>query len=134
VKVWFAIPCGLVAAFVLRVLFHLSHLTHISILSPVLECTIGAIIAGYIAKKKGAIWGSTVAYLWIFIEVSVWWWITRAFSPGVRDAKLYDSGNLNWTMFLSATAIFLGLLGGKVGELLSERSNRGIKNPPTRAI
>jgi len=118
-RFWFPIPFGLVAAFILRVIFHLSHLTQVSILSPILECTTGAIVAGYLAKKNGAIWGSTTAYLWILIEISVWWWITKSFSPDVRGAKLYDSINLNWSMFVSATAILGGVVGGKAGELLS---------------
>ena len=87
------------------------------------ECLCGAFVAGYFSKGKSMIMGVIVAYLYItfgwvgslvsglfapFSEIMRWSFQTTVF---YRDLENY----------LFSTVIFLGLVGGKTGELFRRK-------------
>jgi hypothetical protein len=84
------------------------------------ECFIGALIAGLVSKKHGAILGAVVAYCFILTSVLVFYCMLSAWTPEVSGAKLYSGWDYNWSVFSNSTAIFIGLIGGMLGEFFSK--------------
>jgi hypothetical protein len=92
--------------------------------SGILECFLGGILAGFISRKHGSLLGIIIAYAFVITTVLVSNWVFSGFSPEVRNEKIYDVFSVNWEILRNSTALLLGLLGGKFGELLSRKASK----------
>jgi len=130
----FAVLSGFLAAFILsfaftevkqRVLLTYPFQTiMMTLTSGILECFLGGILAGFISRKNGSISGIIIAYAFVLTTVLVSNWVFSGFSSDVRNEKIYDVFSVNWEILRYSTALLLGLLGGKLGELLSRKASK----------
>lgn len=131
-RTWIALFCGfgvalitdIVTPFLLINKFHFLGPVSTFLKTPALYCLAGAVVTGYLARKQGIIWGCVIAYGVILVEVAFLFLIMSGFSPAVKSIKNHTTSELFSQSFLYATAVFLGMLGGKIGELLSRSRPR----------
>ncbi len=91
--------------------------------SHLVACFCGALVAGYFSKGKSMIMGVIVAYSYSFIG-AIGFWVAGLFAPYSEVMKWsFQSTVFNRTLenILYSTVIFMGLVGGKVGELFQRK-------------
>lgn len=148
VRLWIAVLLGVLVSFfiallmsllvTLRPFLFLPEPFKALISSRVLECTVGAFVAGYLAKRRGAVLGAGVAYLLLVLEHLLYWiWaISNTLPSWAREGRIFTGDDLNIRSFLSATVVFIGLIAGALGESTSRvhlktSSLPTISNSPT---
>lgn len=96
------------------------------LMSHIVECLAGGIVAGYLAKKSGTLIGVLIAYSYLLIQFINFLCCARfnSFYSSVAAQKLFTGYEINWNEMLYVTALLLGALSGKLGEALSQRRRR----------
>jgi len=95
--------------------------------SHLVECFCGAIVVGYFSKGpkgRGMVLGVITSYIYLFIGV-ILFWVTDILIPQFKRANITIKMSVldqYWLSLLYATVVFIGLIGGRAGELLRRKS------------
>lgn len=91
--------------------------------SHLVECLCGSIVVGYFSKGKSMVLGTIFAYGYLCIRIIIILvdGMFHSFSPLMKITTNISLLKLSLICFLHASVVFIGLLGGKVGELLRRK-------------